>query len=131
MTQTLHPRYVTSVLVEEQPDRIVVTWGLGDPVETPAAPEYFGYGVDYYGPDGNGGKRLGVRFGDKTTAYIFDWADVNQANYDAESVQVDDDDVVITYRDAGLGVDSIGQIRAFSHVDGIDSQVELPVTVLR
>ncbi|MFF1573716.1 hypothetical protein ACFVWR_13265 [Leifsonia sp. NPDC058292] len=74
-----YPRIATSVLVEEQPDKIVVTWGLGAPVSTPASPEYFGYEVVYYGPDGNGGKRLGVRFGSKVTAFIWDHTDVNQS----------------------------------------------------
>ena len=74
---------------------------------------------------------MGVRFGDKTTAYIFDWADTNHSTHTAESAQVNDDSVVVTYRDAGLGMESIGHVNAFSHVDGIDSRVELPVTVLR
>jgi hypothetical protein len=131
MTETSYPRIVTSVLVEEHPDSVVVTWGLGDRVETPATPEYFGYGVDYYGPDGHGGKRLGVRFGEKIAAYMFDWSDANQSNYDAVSVAEQGDALVVTYRDAGLGLDEIGQISAYSHVDGVDAQVELPVTVLR
>jgi hypothetical protein len=37
----------------------------------------------------------------------------------------------VTYRDAGLGLETIGQITAYGHVGGTDGQVELPVTVLR
>lgn len=131
MTQTSYPRIVTSVLVEENPNSVVVTWGLGDRVETPASPEYFEYGVDYYGPDGNGGKRLGVRFGQKVAAYMFDWTDANQSNYEADSVTERADAIIVTFHDASLGVDEIGQITAHSHVDGVDTQMDLPVTVLR
>jgi hypothetical protein len=131
MTAASYPRIVTSVLVEQQPDKIVVTWGLGARVSTPATPEYYGYEVVYYGPDGNGGKRLGVRFGEKVTAYIWDNADNNQSNYDAESVQEHPDALVVSYRDAGLGLAEIGPVAAYSHIDGVDDQVELPVTVLR
>ena len=131
MTESSYPRTVTSVLVEEHPDSIVVTWGLGDRIETPATPEYFGYGVDYCGPDGNNGKRLGVRFGEKVEAYIFDFTHANQANYVADYVQELEDALIASYRDASLGVDEIGQIAAYSHVDGVDSQTQLPVTVLR
>jgi hypothetical protein len=131
MTDASYPRIVTSVLVEEHVDSVVVSWGLGERVSTPAAPEYFGYEVTYYGPAGNGGKRLGVRFGDKVTAYIWDNADLNQSNYDADSVQVRSDSLVVSYRDAGLGLNEIGSIAACRHIDGVDSQVERPVTVLR
>lgn len=131
MAEPLFPRLVTSVLVEEHPDSIVVTWGLGERIETQVPPEYFGYGVDYYGPDGNGGKRLGIRFGTKVEAFIFDFTDANQSNYVGESVQVLDEGIVVSYRDASLGLREIGQIAAFSHVDGDDEQTQLPVTVLR
>jgi hypothetical protein len=131
MADASFPRYVTSVLVEEHPDRVVVTWGLGDRVSALATPEYFGYEVVYYGPDGNGGKRLGVRFGEKVAAYIWDNTDLNQSNYDAESVEENPDALVVTYRDAGLGLATIGPITAYSHIDTVDTQAELPVTVLR
>jgi hypothetical protein len=131
MTDASYPRIVTSVLVEEHPDKVVVRWGLGDRVSALATPEYFGYEVVYYGPDGNGGKRLGVRFGEKVAAYIWDNTDLNQSNYDAESVEENPDALVVTYRDAGLGLALIGPITAYSHIDSVDSQVELPVTVLR
>jgi hypothetical protein len=94
MTDASYPRIVTSVLVEERADRVVVTWELGERVASAATPEYFGYEVTYYGPAGNGGKRLGVRFGDKVTAYIWDNADLNQSIYDADSVQERSDSLV-------------------------------------
>lgn len=77
MTQPT-PRYVTSVLVEETDGTVTVTWGLGDVI--PGDVEYFGYGVDYFGPDGNGGKRFGVRFHEKPSAHVFEWASATQAN---------------------------------------------------
>ncbi|MEY9850601.1 hypothetical protein ABH923_000279 [Leifsonia sp. EB41] len=131
MAEPLIPRLVISVLVEEHPNSIVVTWELGERIETPAPPEYFGYGVDYYGPDGNGGKRLGIRFGSKVEAFIFDFTDANQSNYVGESVRVLEEGIVVSYRDASLGLPGIGQISAFSHVNGDDAQTQLPVTVLR
>ncbi len=128
MTDKL-PREVTSVLVEEGRDSVTVTWGLGEPVSSGF--EYFGYGVDYYGADGNGGKRFGVRFRETTTAYVWDNASATQANYEADSVTVTPGSIVVHYRDADLGLKEIGTIAAFSQVDGNDQQVDLPVTLLR
>lgn len=122
-------RYVTSVLVEEQPDSVTVTWDLGDPV--PGSAGYFGYGVDYYGVDGNGGKRFGVRFDGKTSAYVFEWSSATQANYEADSVTVEPDRVVAFYRDASLGLSEIGIIKAFSHLNDVDIQTDLPVALQR
>lgn len=128
MTQPV-PRYVTSVLVEEGDGSVTVTLGLGDLI--PGDVEYFGYGVDYFGPDGNGGKRFGVRFHEKASAHVFEWASATEANYDADSITLVDDRLVVFYRDADLGLPAIGTIRAFSHLNGVDVQTELPVTVLR
>lgn len=120
-----------SSLEEEHANSTVVTWRLGERIEAPGPPEYFGYGVDYYGPDGNGGKRLGVRFGSKVMAFIFDFTDANQSNYVGESIQLLDEGIVASYRDASLGLPEIGHISAFSQVNGDDAQTQLPVTVLR
>ena len=65
------PRTVTSVLAEVGTDSVTITWGLGEPVDVGDV-EFFGYGIYYYDPTGNGGKRLGVRFGDAITAWVFD-----------------------------------------------------------
>jgi hypothetical protein len=124
------PRYLESVLVETTADSIVVTWGLGDPIPG-GAREFSGYGVYYYGPDGNGGKRLGVRFSGEVVAYVWDNASATQANYPADAVAVTADAVVVTFNDADLGLDEIGTIAAFSHTDGDDVQVDFPVTLLR
>lgn len=124
------PRTVESVLVEQDPESVTVTWGLGEPVNATAV-EYFGYGMYYYDPSGNGGKRFGVRFSRATTAWVFDNASATQANYDAESVTVTPDSVVVRYRDASLGLDEIGTIGAFAHINGDDEQEEIPVTLLR
>lgn len=111
-------------------DNVIVTWGVGDlmPVESV---EYFGYEVYYYGPDGNGGKRFGVRFGSKTTAHIWDHESNTQANYDGESVTMSAKSIVVRYRDADLGLKEVGTIAAFSHINGDDIQVEIPVALLR
>jgi len=130
MTNELLPRRVTSVLVEESRNSVTVTWGLGDPVAAPDV-EYFGYGVYYYGLDGNGGKRFGVRFQDEITAHVFDNASATQANYHGSAVTVTDESIIVRYRDADLGLVGVGTIRAFSHVNGHDQQVEIPVTLMR
>ncbi|MFU8947896.1 hypothetical protein ACLRGF_14320 [Mycetocola zhadangensis] len=129
MTEKVLPREVTSVLVEEDEGSVTVTWGLG---ETAASEfKYFGYAVYCYGPDGNGGKRFGVRFREKTTAYGWDHASSTQANYAADSVTATSESIVVHYRDADLGPKEIGTIAAFSHVDGNDQQVDLTVSLLR
>ncbi|MGC5225440.1 hypothetical protein ACPW96_22985 [Micromonospora sp. DT81.3] len=124
------PRTVTSVLVEEDADSVKVTWGLGDPVETPT-PEYFGYGMFYYDPAGNGGKRFGVRFSTEITAWIFDNETATQANYLADSVTATTDAVVVHFNDATLGLLQIGTIAAYAHIEGRDEQLEIPVSLLR
>ena len=123
------PRYVTSVLMEEKEDSVVVTWGLGDVV--PGSVEYFGYEVYYYGVDGNGGKRFGVRFHEKTTAHVWDNASNTQANYEGDNVTVSPDSIVVRYRDANLGLKEMGTIAAVSHINGNDLEVRIPVTLLR
>lgn len=123
------PRSVTFVLVDEGADSVTVTWGLGDVVERPV--EYFGYEVYYYGVDGNGGKRFGVRFHSKATAHVWDNASSTQANYDGDCITIDGDRMVIVYRDASIGLAEVGTISAFSHIDGQDVQTGLSVTLLR
>jgi hypothetical protein len=124
-------RYLESVLVETTDDSIVVTFGLGDEIPG-GAREFSGYGVYYYGPDGNGGKRLGVRFsGTGSSAYVWDNASTTQANYTSDAVTVTGDAVVVTYNDADLGLAEVGTIEAFSHIDGVDEQLNFPVTLLR
>lgn len=128
-TQRL-PRIVTSVLVEEDTDSVTVTWGLGDVIAT-TVPEYFGYGLYYYDPTGNGGKRFGVRFGALVTAWIFDNGSATQANYGADSVIATSGAVIVHYRDASLGLADIGTVAAYSHVEGRDEQLDIPVSLLR
>lgn len=106
-----------------------MTWGLGDII--PGDVEYFGYGVDYYGPDGNGGKRFGVRFHDEPSAHVFEWSSASQANYGPDSVTHDGDRLGVVYRDASIGLPEVGTIRAFSHINGHDMQTELAVGLLR
>ena len=130
MSQPILPRAVTSVLVEANADSVTVTGGLGDRVVIDD-PEFFGYGIYYYDPTGNGGKRFGVRFGDATSAWVFDHASATQANYEADSVTVMTDSIVARYHDASLGLDEIGTITAYAHVNGDDLQDNLPVTLLR
>lgn len=123
-----HPRVVTSVLVEELEGTLVVTWGLGEPA---GEVSYFGLEVYYFGPDGNGGKRLGVRFAEEITAHIWDHESSTQANYVADAVEVLADSIVVTYHHASIGLHDVGTIAAFTHIDGRDMQTELPVTLLR
>lgn len=122
------PRVVTSVLIEERDAAVVVTWGLGEPA---GIGSHFGYEVYYYGTDGAGGKRLGVIFSEKITAHVWDNASLTQANYVADAVQVHDDSIVVTYRDADIGLSDVGTIAAVAHIDGRDYQSDLPVTLLR
>lgn len=123
------PRYVTSVLVEEGQGSVTVTWGVGDVI--PGDVEYFGYGVDYFGLDGNGGKRFGVRFHEKPSAHVFEWSSATQANYEPDNIDYDGDRLVVFYRDADIGLPDVGTIRGFSHLNGADVQTRLPVTLLR
>jgi len=116
--------------MEEKDGGVTVTWGLGEPV-TEDAVEFFGYGVDYYGPDGNGGKRFGVRWQTAATAHVWEHVSSTQSNYGADSVITTEDAVVVTYRDANIGLDEVGTINAFSHVAGADQQLQIPVTLLR
>ncbi len=108
---------------------MTVTWGLGDVV--PGTVEHFEYGVDYYGPDGNGGKRFDVTFHEKVSAHVFEWSTATNANYGSDSVTVHDDRLVVFYRDADLGLPVVGTIRAYSSVNSEDVQTGLPVTLLR
>ncbi|MFZ4893321.1 hypothetical protein ACL9RL_02605 [Plantibacter sp. Mn2098] len=124
------PRRVTSVLVEEDANSVTITWGIAEAVDTKPV-EYFGYGMYYYDPTGNGGKRFGVRFGEATTAWVFDNASNTQANYASDSVTVSSNAIVVRYHDASLGIEDIGTISAYAHINGRDEQVELPVTLLR
>ncbi len=124
------PRTVTSVVAEVGTDSITVTWGLGDRVPVDDV-EFFGYGVYYYDPTGNGGKRLGVRFGDAITAWVFDNASATQANYAASSVTATNEALTVHFHDASLGLNEVGTIEAYAHVNGHDMQVDLPVTLLR
>ncbi|MFJ8322077.1 hypothetical protein [Micrococcus luteus] len=123
------PRTVTSVLAEVGTDSVTITWGLGEPVDVGDV-EFFGYGIYYYDPTGNGGKRLGVRFGDAITAWVFHNASATQANYEASSVTATKDAVTVHFHDASLGLDAVGTIAAYAHVNGHDTQAELPVTLL-
>ena len=117
-----------------------MTWGPGGPVCATGV-EYFGYELYLHAPDGNGGKRFGVRFHEKTTAPMWDNVSSTQANYhsdsdsnsnsNSDSVTTSADSIVVHYRDADLGLTDVGTIAAFSHVNGIDAQVDIPVTLLR
>lgn len=125
----LTPRHLTSVVMEEGDGHVIVTFGLGAEL---TAGEYFGYAVDCYGTDGNGGKRFGVRLSPtEVKAYVFDWQSATQANYEADSVQITDDTIVATYRDASIGLDQVGTIKAFSHMGSDDADTDVPVTLLR
>jgi len=117
-------------MVEEDAGSVIVTWGLGEPARV-ADVEYFGYELYYYAPDGTGGKRFGVRFHEKTTAHVWDHASSTQANYHSDSVTVSDDSIVVRYQDADLGIGDVGTIAAFSYVNGVDTPVDIPVTLLR
>ncbi|MDQ0645603.1 hypothetical protein [Microbacterium murale] len=123
------PRYVTSALIEVEGGSITVTWGLGEVI--PGEIEYFGYGIDYYGVDGNGGKRYGVRFHEQATAHVFEWSSATQANYTSASITHTDERIVVFYPDASIGLEDVGTIQAFSHVNGADIQTGIPVTLMR
>ncbi|WP_426183480.1 hypothetical protein [Microbacterium sp. TWP3-1-2b2] len=123
------PRFVTSVLIEERDGSVTVTWGLGEVI--PGDVEYFGYGVDYHGVDGNGGKRYGVRFHETASAHVFEWASSTQANYDATNVRPLESGLVVFYPDASIGLDDVGALHAFSHLNGQDVQTDFPVTLIR
>ena len=126
----IEPRQTTSVLVEELADSVVVTWGLGEPA---GVAHYWGGEVFYYAPDGNGGKRFSVEFfaDTGTTAHVWDNASTTQANYTADHVEVTEKAIIARYPDAGLGIAEIGAIAAYSHINGVDHQRDLPVSLLR
>jgi hypothetical protein len=85
----------------------------------------------YYDPTGNGGKRFGVRLSGEVSAWVFEHASATQANCQSDSVSVSDDAVVVYYRDASLGIPEVGTIAAYAHVNGDDTQVDLPVVLVR
>jgi hypothetical protein len=127
--EALTPRHLTSVVMEEGDGQVIVTFGLGAEL---TAGEYFGYAVDYYGPDGTGGKRFGVRLSEtEVNAYVFDWQSATQANYEADAVHTTDNAIVAKYRDASIGLDQVGTIKAFSHMGSDDTDTDVPVTMLR
>lgn len=126
------PRKLTSVLVEETAHDVIVTWGLGEPTQERF--EYFGYGLAYYGLDGNGGKRFTVRVHTEAgvTAGVWDNASGTNANYAEDAVTLREDAVVVQFRDASLGLpDGIGLISAYSHSDGHDRENDVPVSLVR
>lgn len=126
------PRKLTSVLLEETENDITVTFGLGEP--TRERFEYFGYGLAYYGLDGKGGKRLGVRVSTtpEVTAFVFDNESVTQANYTEDAVTLREDAVVVRFHDASLGLSGgIGTTTAYSHTDGRDRETEVQVWIVR
>lgn len=126
------PRKLTSVLVEETTDDVVVTWGLGEPTQERF--EYFGYGLAYYGLDGNGGKRFTVRVHAEkgVTAGVWDNESGTNANYTEHAVTLREDAVVVRFRDASIGLpDGIGTISAYSHTDGHDRESDVQVSLVR
>lgn len=132
MSEHRVPRKLTSVLVEETTDDVVVTWGLGEPTQERF--EYFGYGFAYYGLDGNGGKRFGVRVSTtpEVTAFVFDNESATQANYTEDAVALREDAIVVRFRDASIGLsDGIGTISAYSHTDGRDRETDVQVSLVR
>ncbi|MFD4957133.1 hypothetical protein [Microbacterium sp. NPDC058389] len=129
MSYRQEPRYITSVLVEERDNSVIITWGLGDVV--PGGADHFEYGVDYYGPDGNGGKRFDVGFFDEPSAHVFEWSSNTNANYDASSVVPIESGLVVFYRDASIGLPKVGTIQAYLSVHGQDVQTGFPVTLVR
>lgn len=128
VTHRQKPQYLTSAMLEERNGAVTLTLGLGD--EIPGEVDFFGYGIDYYGPDGNGGKRFGVRFGaGEASTLVFEWSSATQGN--AGSIFYLEDGLMIVYPDASIGMDEIGSIHAFTHVNGDDVQTNQHVTVLR
>jgi len=41
------------------------------------------------------------------------------------------DSIVVTYRDADIDLDEVGTITAVAHIDGRDTQIGIPVSLLR
>ncbi|MCU1442023.1 MAG: hypothetical protein JWQ59_173, partial [Cryobacterium sp.] len=71
------------------------------------------------------------RFHETVSAHVFEWSSSTQSNYESDSVTVSDDSIVVHYRDASIGLPEVGTIQAFSHVNGTDLQLALPVTLMR
>lgn len=61
----------------------------------------------------------------------FDNTSTTQANYEADSVTISPDSIVVHFRDASLGLDEVSTIAAYAHINGRDEQVDLPVTIPR
>lgn len=115
-------------MLEEREGSVIATFGLGDVI--PGDVDFFGYGIDYYGADGNGGKRFGVRFaGDTASPLIFEWSSATQAH--AGHITYLEDGIVIVYPDASIGLAEIGAAYAFAHTNGVDVHTEARVTVVR
>lgn len=131
MSEHWVPRLIESVLVYVLRDAIVVRWILGEEIPGGVGAEFSGYGVAYYGTDGNGGKRLGVRFSREVSAYVWDNASSTHANYAADAVRATPHEVTVTFNDASLGVTEVGTVEAWSHIDGNDVQVNFPVQLTR
>jgi hypothetical protein len=122
-------RELLKTLVQVEVDTVTVTYALGK--EVPGAVEWASYGVKLFGPGGVGGKEFGVRFGpDKVSAYIFDFPSATQSNYDATCVDASESSIVVRFRDASLGIPSVGSSSGWSAVNGKDSATDVPVVVL-
>jgi hypothetical protein len=133
MSSNEPPRVLTSVLVEETADDVIVTWGLGEV----AAQRFdvFGYELAYFGLDGNGGKRLSVKVhaSGEVTASVWDNESNTNANYGADAVTLRADAAVVRYRDASIGLEKegIGVISAYRHIDGRDQETSVQVSLMR
>jgi hypothetical protein len=130
MAVVLSPRFVTAVLVEEEDDCIRVTWDLREPVPVDN-PGYFGYEVRFCGVDGDGGKQFSVRVHDKTTAHMWDDASGTHTDYAADNIAVTETAIAVNYRGVKLGLETITAMAAFTHINGADRQVGLPVVLMR
>jgi hypothetical protein len=124
------PREVRSILFEEILGGVTVTWTLGELTRARDV-DCFGYGVDYTGPNGYGGKRFGVRFDPEASAYVFDWSSATRVNHLPGCVDATPARIVVQYKEACVGLSEIGPVAGYSHVNGADVEVQIPVTVAR
>ncbi len=115
------PRSVTSVLVEEDADNVTVTWRSVN-LSRGRDVEHFGYGLHYFDPTGNGGKRLAsdsasLRPPESSTIQAPCKRTMGQTRLPLRTAPF-----VVRYDDASLGIAEVRTIAAHAHVSGNDVQ---------
>lgn len=126
------PRELLNVLVDvNQAGTITATSDLGDPFPLDLPAEWFTYGVALTDDRGALTKHFVARFSPtETKAFVYEFSNNTQANYDASHVQDHGTSVVASFPDASLGTGRLTSAAGFGTVEGEDVSADIPVQVL-